>query len=162
MTGVVSIALPQLLENGKDIVQMALMNQIAPVSLVLLLLLKPLATICRLGSGVPGGLFTPSLAASALLGSAIGQACALIWPVGLFALLSAGAFIAATTQGPISSVVLMVELTGHDRSFIAPLIVAVVIATLIARTIDPRSIYDARLTDQQLQKRQDSRDSNTR
>ncbi|WP_371420815.1 chloride channel protein [Tardiphaga sp.] len=165
LLGIISIAQPQLLGNGKDIVQMALMNQIAPVLLVALLILKPLATICCLGSDVPGGLFTPSLAAGALLGSAIGQVCALIWPdaqPGLFALLGAGAFIAATTQGPISSVVLLIELTGHDRSFIAPLIVAVVIATLIARTIDPRSIYDARLTDQQLQKRQELRDANTR
>jgi len=43
----------------------------------------------------------------------------------------AASTLAATTQGPISAVVLMMELTGHDRSFIAPLLLAVVGATLV-------------------------------
>jgi H+/Cl- antiporter ClcA len=76
----------------------------------------------------------------------------------LFALLGAGAVIGATTQGPISAVVLMMELTGRDRSFILPLLLIVGIATLIARTIEPRSIYDARLSDEQLNERQRERD----
>jgi H+/Cl- antiporter ClcA len=44
----------------------------------------------------------------------------------------------------------MFELTGHSRSFVAPLLLAVTTATLFARLIDPRSIYDAKLNDQQL------------
>jgi chloride channel protein, CIC family len=165
LLGLVSIPLPQLLGNGKDIAQLAFMNEIAPALLLALLILKPVAAVLCLGSGVPGGLFTPSLASGALLGGVIGQGCMLLWPEaqpGLFALLGAGAVLAATTQGPISAVVLMMELTGEDRSFIAPLLVAVVIATLIARTIDPRSIYDARLTDEQVAKRQQLRDPQTR
>jgi CIC family chloride channel protein len=47
----------------------------------------------------------------------------------------------------------MIELTGHDRSFVAPLLIAVASATLVARTIDSRSIYDARLTDEELAER---------
>lgn len=79
-------------------------------------------------------------------------------PPGLFALLGAGAVLAATTQGPISTVVLLMELTGHDRSFILPLLVAVATATLVARTIEPRSIYDARLSDEQVEERRRMRD----
>jgi len=60
--------------------------------------------------------------------------------------LGAGAVLAATTHGPISAVVLVMELTGRDRSFIVPLIVAVVTATTVARTLDARSIYDARFS----------------
>jgi chloride channel protein, CIC family len=48
----------------------------------------------------------------------------------------------------------MMELTGGDRSFIAPMLVAVIAATLLSRTIEPRSIYDARLTDEQIAARQ--------
>jgi chloride channel protein, CIC family len=48
----------------------------------------------------------------------------------------------------------MIELTGHDRSFVLALLVAVVTATLVARTIDSRSIYDARLSDEELEERQ--------
>jgi len=55
--------------------------------------------------------------------------------------------VGATTQGRISAVVLMMELTGRDRSFILPMLLVVGIATLVARSVDARSIYDARLTD---------------
>ncbi len=66
--------------------------------------------------------------------------------------------LAATTQGPISAAVLVMELTGFSRAGILPLLVAVTAATLIARTIEPRSIYDARLTDAQVRDRQSARD----
>ena len=73
-------------------------------------------------------------------------------------MVGAAAVLAATTQGPISAVVLMMELTGRDRSFIVPLLLAVATATLVARTIEPRSIYDARLTDEQVKARIKSRE----
>ena len=72
-------------------------------------------------------------------------------------MLGAGAVLAATTQGPISTVVLLMELTGHARAFIVPLLLVVALATLVARTIEPRSIYDARLTDDEVAKRQQQR-----
>jgi H+/Cl- antiporter ClcA len=50
------------------------------------------------------------------------------------------------------------ELTGRDRSFILPLLVAVAAATIVARTIEPRSIYDARLTDDEIAARQKARE----
>jgi len=52
----------------------------------------------------------------------------------------------------------MMELTGHDRSFIAPLLLAVVGATLVSRGIEPRSIYDARLSDEQVNARLKTRE----
>jgi H+/Cl- antiporter ClcA len=76
----------------------------------------------------------------------------------LFALLGAAGMLAATTQGPISTVVLMMELTGYARSAIVPVLLVVATATLIARTIEPRSIYDARLTDAEVRQRQQARD----
>jgi H+/Cl- antiporter ClcA len=42
------------------------------------------------------------------------------------------------------------ELTARDRSFMLPLLVAVVTATVVSRSIDARSIYDARFTDQEV------------
>ncbi len=72
---------------------------------------------------------------------------------GLFGVVGAAAVLAATTRGPISAVVLMMELTGRDRSFIVPLLLAVATATLVSRTIEPRSIYDAHLTDEQVKAR---------
>jgi len=160
MLGVVSIRFPQLLGNGKDITQLAFADQVTPALLVALLVLRPLATVMCLGSGVPGGLFTPSLALGALLGGVLGLAWSWVWPgvpPGLFAVLGAAAVLAATTHGPISSTVLVMELTARDRSFILPLLVAVVTATVVARTIDRRSIYDARFSDHEVETLQQAR-----
>jgi H+/Cl- antiporter ClcA len=71
--------------------------------------------------------------------------------------IGAAAVLAATTHGPISAVLLTMELTGRDRSFILPLLLAVIIATLVARTIDKRSIYEARLTDKEVKSLQQAR-----
>jgi len=161
LLGAVSIWFPQLLGNGKDISQLAFTNHVAPALVLALLALKPAAIVLCVRSGAPGGLFTPSLTVGALLGAVLGHAWTWFWPgvpPGLFALLGAAAVLAATTQGPISTVVLMMELTGRDRSFIVPMLLAVASATLVARTIEPRSIYDARLTDEEVEARQKARE----
>jgi H+/Cl- antiporter ClcA len=135
---------------------MAFTKPLAPGLLVALLLMRPAATALSMRSGAPGGLFTPSLTIGALLGAALGQVWSCVWPgphPGLFAVIGAGAVLAATTQGPISAVVLLMELTGLDRSFILPLLIAVGTATLVARTIEPRSIYEARLSDKDVEAR---------
>jgi H+/Cl- antiporter ClcA len=161
LLGAVSIWFPQLLGNGKDISQLAFTNQVTPALLLTLLALKPAAIVLCVRSGAPGGLFTPSLTVGALLGAVLGHAWSWFWPgvpPGLFAVLGAAAVLAATTQGPISTVVLMMELTSRDRSFIVPLLLAVATATLVARSIEPRSIYDARLTDEEVEARQKARE----
>jgi H+/Cl- antiporter ClcA len=160
--GAISIPFPQLLGNGRDISELTFTNQVSPVLLMALLFLRPAATALSVRCGAPGGLFTPSLTVGALLGSILGYGWSLIWPgvpPGLFALLGAAAVLAATTQGPISTVVLMMELTGKDRSFILPMLLAVGTATLAARTIELRSIYDARLTDAELEARRQMREA---
>jgi H+/Cl- antiporter ClcA len=158
--GLASIEFPQVLGNGKDISQLAFSNEVAPALLVVLLLLRPLATILCLASGVPGGLFTPSLSLGALLGGVLGLAWSSVWPgvpPGLFAIVGAAAVLAATTHGPISAIVLVMELTARDRSFILPLVLAVVTATIVARTLDPRSIYDARFSTREIEDLQKAR-----
>lgn len=153
LLGAVSIWFPQILGNGKDLSQLAFTGQVLPPLLLILLVLKPAATALCIRSGAPGGLFTPSLTLGALLGATLGYAWTWFWPgvpPGLFAVLGAGAVLAATTQGPISTVVLLIEMTGRDRSLILPLLVAVCTATFVARTIEPRSVYDSRLTDQEV------------
>jgi CIC family chloride channel protein len=64
--GAVSIPLPQLLGNGRDMAELAFTGGIGPLLLLALVLLRPAATILCLGSGAPGGLFTPSLAVGAM------------------------------------------------------------------------------------------------
>lgn len=159
--GAVSIPFPQLLGNGRDIAALAFAGQVTPLMLLVLLPLRPAATLLCLTGGVPGGLFTPSLALGALLGGVLGYPWSFLWPgvpPGLFALLGAAAVLAATTQGPLSTVVLMIELTGQARSFIVPLLVVVAVATLVARRVESRSIYDARLSDAEAAERRRRRE----
>jgi len=161
LLGAISIPFPQLLGNGRDLAQLAFTGQLAAPLLLALLLLKSAATLLCLGAGAPGGLFTPSLTIGALLGGLLGYLWSFLWPgvpPGLFAVLGAGAVLAATTQGPISTVVLMMELTGHARASIVPMLLVVASATLVARTIETRSIYDARLSDSEVAERQRLRD----
>lgn len=161
LLGAVSVHYPELLGNGKDLSQLLFTGQVGLRLLLALLLLKPLATILCMRSGVPGGWFTPSLTFGALLGAAVSHAWSAMWPavpLGLFALLGAGAVLSATTQGPISAVVLILELTGRDRSFILPLILIAALSALISRSVEPRSIYDARLSDEQIASRQAMRE----
>jgi chloride channel protein, CIC family len=160
LVGGVSIEFPQVLGNGKDLAQLAFTNQVTPVVLLTLLFLKPAMTVLCLGSGVPGGLFTPTLAFGALLGAVLGHAWSWMWPgvpPGLFAIVGAASVLAGTTHGPISAAILVMELTGRDRSFMLPVLLGVVTATLVARTIDRRSIYDARFTDREVSNFQQAR-----
>jgi len=159
--GAASIWYPQVLGNGKDVSQLAFVGGVGALLALVLFFLKPAATGLCMKSGAPGGLFTPSLTFGAMLGALLGHGWAMLFPglpVGLCALLGASAVIAATTQGPISAIVLMMELTGRDRSFALPMLLVVTMATLVARTITPRSIYDARLTDEEFEERRALRD----
>jgi H+/Cl- antiporter ClcA len=69
LLGVVSIRFPQLLGNGKDVSQLAFTGQVAPLLLLALFMLKPMATALCIRTGAPGGLFTPSLTVGAMLGA---------------------------------------------------------------------------------------------
>ncbi len=146
--GLLSIRYPQLLGNGRGIVQLAIIGNLSVGLLVVLLLLKPLVTSLCLASGAPGGLFTPSFAVGVLLAGAAGAVWGDIWPgslPGAYALIGGGAFLAAAMQGPLSGVVLVVELTGHLDSLVVPTLLAVVVATVISRRLGAASIYSARV-----------------
>jgi chloride channel protein, CIC family len=147
--GALSIAYPQLLGNGRPVVQLALVAQLGAGLLAVLLVLKPLATAACLGSGAPGGLFTPTLAYGVLLGGLLGHGWAQIWPgapLGSYAIIGGAAVLAASMQGPLAAVVLLLELTHGADSLIVPILLAVVEATVIARLLGAPSIYSARLS----------------
>jgi H+/Cl- antiporter ClcA len=137
-----------LLGNGLDIVQGSLLGQLSVGLLAALLVLKPLATAACLGSGAPGGLFTPTLAYGVLLGGLAGHAWALVWPgtaAGSYALVGGAAVLAAAMQGPLAAVVLTLELTRAPDALMVPLLLAVTGATVVARLLRADSIYSARL-----------------
>jgi H+/Cl- antiporter ClcA len=146
--GLVAIEYPQLLGNGKDLVQLTLVGRLGIGLLAVLLVLKPLATAGCLGSGAAGGLFTPTLAYGVLLGGLLGQLWVHIWPGGLegsFAVIGGAAVLGAAMQGPLAAVVLMVELTHRVDALMVPILIAVVGATVVTRLLRAPSIYSARV-----------------
>ncbi len=143
-----SIPYPQLLGNGKDIVQLAVLGNISLGLLAVLFALKPLVTAACVTSGSPGGLFTPTLSVGVLLAGVAGTAWTHVWsgaPAGSYALIGGAAFLAAAMQGPLSGTVLVLELTRHFDSLMVPTLLAVALATIVARRLGAHSIYSARL-----------------
>jgi chloride channel protein, CIC family len=146
--GLLAIPYPQLLGNGKGLVQLDALSELTLGLAVVLLALKPLATAGCLAAGSPGGLFTPTLTIGALLSGVLGDLWIHLWPgapLGSYAIIGGGAFLAAAMQGPLSGLVLVLELTRNFDSLMAPTLVAVVEATVIARRFGAHSIYSARL-----------------
>ncbi len=148
LLGIVAIKVPEMLGNGKDVVQLTLANACTVSLLAMLLVLRPLATALILRSGVPGGLFTPTLCFGGVAGLLLGRAWASIFPhsaapaqLPSFALIGAGAILAAATKGPVSSLVFVLELTRTADATMVPLLIAVVSATAVTRLFEERSIY---------------------
>lgn len=145
--GLLSVPFPEILGNGKNVVQEAFGSQLGIGLLCWLLVLRPLATAMCLKSGAPGGLFTPTMTFGTLLGGLLGEAWSYLAPStsrDSYAIVGAGAMLASASQGPISSVVFMLELTNHTDALIVPLLIAVSGATLTARMLEVHSIYSIR------------------
>lgn len=110
--------------------------------------LKLLATVFSYSSGGAGGIFAPSLFIGGALGGAIGAIDA-AWlgqheDPGAFALVGMGAMFAGVIRAPITSVLIIIEMTG-GYSLILPLMIANMTAYVLARRFRPESIYEALL-----------------
>jgi CIC family chloride channel protein len=117
--------------------------------LVALAGLKILATSITIGSGGSGGVFAPSLFIGAMLGGAFGELVHSAWPgttapSGAYALVGMAAVFSAASRAPITSIVILFEMT-RDYSIIPPLMTAVVIATVAAQLIRRDTIYTLKL-----------------
>ena len=156
LLGVVGILVPKIdgfprvFGVGYDTISQALFGELALQMALVLLVAKILATIITLGSGGSGGVFAPSLFMGAMLGEAFGQVVhalfpAITAPTGAYALVGMAAFFSGAAHTPVTSILILFEMTG-DYRIILPLMLATVISTLVARIISPESIYTLKLT----------------
>lgn len=147
--GIVALGVPQVLGGGYGTLEAALAGALPLGLLVLLAAAKPVATILSYSSGGAGGIFAPSLFMGAMVGGAIGAMGGAIWPEalagpGAYALVGMGAFFAALVRAPITSVLIIFELT-NTYTIILPLMLANTVAYTIAERLAPVPIYEALL-----------------
>lgn len=117
LVGSIAIAFPQVLGVGYDSTDHALKQGFAIETLILLIVAKTAATSITLASRFAGGVFSPALYLGAMTGCAFGLIAASVFPEmassnGLYAILGAGAVAAAVLGAPISSTLIVFELTG--------------------------------------------------
>ncbi|MBL8447749.1 MAG: chloride channel protein [Zoogloeaceae bacterium] len=102
---------------------------------------KAMAVLLAFVSGIPGGIFAPSLAVGAGLGANI---AALLPDEQSAAILLLGmvAFLSGITQAPITSFVIVMEMTANHQMLL-PLMAASVVSVTISRSVTPTPLYDA-------------------
>ena len=147
--GALLLALPQMYGVGYPVLEGAIRGGYGLMFLLILLVGKIAATSLTIGIGGSGGVFAPSLFMGAMLGSAYGLFLqhalpGIVGPAGAYGLVGMGAVFAAAAQAPITSVLIIFELTG-DYRIILPLMFAVVLATGLSTVLTRESIYTLKL-----------------
>lgn len=135
--------------GGYATLSQALSGSMALRTLLLLCMLKLVATIFSYASGGAGGLFAPSLFIGGMLGGVFGYIDSLLFhhssvDVGAFALVGMGAVFAGIVRAPITSVLIIFEMTG-SYGLILPLMISNMTAFALARHFRPVPIYEALL-----------------
>lgn len=143
--GCIALIYPQVLGVGYEATDQALKSQLPLTMLFGLLVAKTAATAITLASRFGGGIFSPALYLGAMAGGAFGIIAAGIFPdlassEGLYAILGMGAVAAAVLGAPISTTVMVFELTGGYALSIG-LLLTVSISNGIAQAIHGHSFF---------------------
>ncbi|HEX2877554.1 MAG TPA: chloride channel protein [Polyangiaceae bacterium] len=135
--------------GGYRVVEASLSGHLPVKVLLVLCGAKLVATVFSYSSGGAGGVFAPSLFMGAMLGGAFGALDQLLFDhgpeaMGAFALVGMGATFCGTIRAPMTSVLIIVELTS-GYGLILPLMLANMSAYALARYLRPTPIYEALL-----------------
>lgn len=147
--GGVLVVVPQVMGVGYESVDQALNGGLILQTMVLLCVVKVVATIVSYASGNAGGIFAPSLFIGAMAGGALGTVVHQFAPFptadpGAYALVGMGALFAGIIRAPMTSVFMIFEMT-QDYEIVVPLMVANLLSFLISRRYQPIPIYHALL-----------------
>jgi len=142
LVGVCGALVPEVMGIGDDTVDRILRGEPALMLLVLILVVKIVATTGGIGLGLPGGIIGPMLFIGAAAGGLLGAVGALLGindaaSFGLYAMIGMGAMMAGTMQAPLAGLIGILELTG-EPNFILPGMLAVVAATITSGRIGRR------------------------
>ena len=149
IVGLVAIVFPQVLGVGYEATDLAL-NEVFPLALlIVLVVVKTFTTAISIGTGFGGGVFTPSLMIGAMLGGAYGVVVTSIFPelssgAGAYTIIGMGAVAAAVLGAPISTTLIVFELTD-DYPLTIGVMLAVVISSIITQQFQGKSFFNWQL-----------------
>lgn len=147
LVGILGLFVPQVLGVGYGYVGDALNGNMALKLMLLLVVLKLVAVTTSYASGNAGGIFGPSLFIGAMLGGAVGTVAHRFLPTftatpGAYALVGMGALFAGIVRAPMTSVLMIFEMT-QDYAVIVPLMIANLVSLFISSLLQPEPIYEA-------------------
>jgi CIC family chloride channel protein len=147
LVGVMGWFVPQVLGVGYGFVGDALNGNMAIRLMLLLLVLKLIAVTTSYASGNAGGIFGPALFLGAMLGGSVGTAAHHLFPAytatpGAYALVGMGAVFAGVVRAPMTSVLIIFEMT-QDYAVIVPLMIANLVSLFVASLLQHEPIYEA-------------------
>jgi len=149
LVAALGIVAPSVLGIGYDTLSDALLGRYGFRTMTALTAAKLAATVVSYAWGLAGGIFAPTLYIGGMLGGAAGAALQRWLPsasnlVGSFALVGMGAVFAGAIRAPITSILIIFEMTG-DYAIILPLMIANSISYALAARWQHVPIYDALL-----------------
>ena len=152
VVGICGLVFPEVLGVGYGLTESALLVEISLAMLLILALVKVFVTAISLGWGFGGGVFSPSIVIGALSGGAFGLIVTSLFPEfssgpGAYTLIGMGAVAAAVLGAPISTTLIIFEMTG-DYALMLGVMVAVVIASEITEQVYGRSYFSIQLKQQ--------------
>jgi chloride channel protein, CIC family len=147
LVGIMGFFVPQVLGVGYSYVGDALNGSMALRLMLVLVVLKLFAITTAYASGNAGGIFGPSLFLGAMLGGAVGHVAHQLFPAhtataGAYALVGMGALFAGIVRAPMTSVLMIFEMT-RDYSVIVPLMIANLASLFISSRFQKQPIYEA-------------------
>jgi CIC family chloride channel protein len=129
--------------------ELALTGTMPLLFMVTFCVLKLAATVSSYSSGGSGGIFAPSLFMGAMLGGAVGYLDVRVFhhpadAIGAFAVVGMGAVFAGIVRAPMTSILIVFEMTG-GYGLVLPLMIANMSAFALARYWRPVPVYEALL-----------------
>ncbi len=148
--GLIGAFYPEVFGVGYEAVTNALAGEYTILLLIVLVFAKCAATTITLSCRFGGGVFSPGLVIGAFAGAAFGAALGQLFPDATaspvyYAMIGMGAVAGAVLGAPISTTLVVFEMTGEYTITIS-LMVAVAIATLITQWLGSRSFFQWQLS----------------
>src|SRR6056297_4042576 len=145
LLGAIAIWFPHIIGVGYETTSAALTGQLVWHEAVVFAVLKVAAVAITIGGRMGGGVFSPSLMVGALTGLAFGHMATAVFPdvsgaYTLYALAGMGAVAAAVLGAPISTTLIVFELTGDWQTGLA-VMVAVSMSTALGSKLVRRSFF---------------------